>query len=248
MAVLSLPVLLAVSLLAAGIAVVNRTWELDVIYGLILYAWLCPALFLWICTLAPLPCAVFAWHRSMGQTLSVGECIAFLARKRLRLFLVGFRLGVYYWSWFLFAGLPMFFLWPRTCFAPMVALFEDHRRVFYRSRRLLKEDMAVYVLSAIHACLFLALSLLIAVPRGLMYSELIQHPISVSLAEYVWVFELFCGVLLICGLSVNWCLSLTLLYSEIRHVREGELIRRHLEQLRAQFVRRPESVAEGAVL
>ena len=233
--VLAMPLLIGVALIASSIALVFRTWDLPVIYTTLLYGLVYPTLSLWILTFAPLPCAVFAWHRSTGQLLDKRECFRFLNRRWRRLFHVAARLALFYPLWFLFAGLPMLWFWPCTCLAPMVALFEDDRRIFKRSRRLLKEDAAVYLLAVVHLCMLLALVALVFLPRGLAATKLFETPLTRALADYLWAFEVLSLMLVACGMSVSWCLSLTLLYANIRQWREGELIRERLQQLREKF-------------
>ena len=61
---------------------------------------------------------------------------------RRPLFWLLFRLGLLWLGSLLLLGLPLLWFWPRTCLTPLVALFEDERRIFRRSRRMLREDSA----------------------------------------------------------------------------------------------------------
>jgi hypothetical protein len=241
LSVLALPSFLMISALAASVALVVRTWDLPPIYNFLLYGLCYPTVSLWVFTFAPLPCAIFAWHRSQGRLLSPGECLAFLLARSGRLMGVATKLGFYYLLWFLLAGLPLLWFWPRTCLAPMVALFEDDRHIFRRARRLLKEDVAVYVLAIVHFCLLVALAVLIFLPRILVAAELFETPLSAALAKYLWAAEVLGLAVLLSAISVSWSLSLTLLYDHVRQLREGEALRKRIAELRDKYHRQPAS-------
>ena len=233
--ILALPALLLIAAIAASAAFFIRGFELPALYQYALYGVLYPTLLLWVFTFAPLPCAVFAWHRSSGRVLGPEECFRAVAARGWRLMWVSIRLLIYYLLWFLLAGIPMLWLWPRTCLTPMVALFEDDRRVFRRGRMLLKEDIAVHLLALIHLCLLLALAALIFLPRLLIDAQIIANPWTITAAEYLWVFESLGVAMVLCGLAVSWCLSLTLLYFHVRQLREGESLRRQIAEVRERL-------------
>jgi hypothetical protein len=100
-----------------------------------------------VLALLPLPCSVFAFASAQGLRRSPGECFPEMFGRFGRLFPVLAWLSfTCSWSMVLW-GLPLLALWPRMCMAPMVALFETQRGVFKRSRRLMHEDQAIFVLA-----------------------------------------------------------------------------------------------------
>src|SRR5207248_1683132 len=144
-----LPMLATVGVTAAAVAGIWRTWQFPEWGNYLLAAILMPWVGLVIFTVAPLPCAVFAWQRANGQDVTVRECFAWCRRRSGRLLRVMFRLAVIWFLSLILAGIPLIVLWPRTCLTPLVALFEDERRIFRRSRRILREDIAIYVLGGL---------------------------------------------------------------------------------------------------
>ncbi|HID75019.1 MAG TPA: hypothetical protein EYP56_03380 [Planctomycetaceae bacterium] len=232
LAVLSLPTLAGVAIIAAAIHAMVRIWDLPALYAYLIYWVACPAVVMWSFTLLPLPCAAFAWLRAQGKIPTASECFGYVLARSGRLFPVAVRLGVSYVIWFVLAGLPLLWLWPRTCLVPMVALFENQRKVFRRGRGLLKEEAALHVLALIHLCVFVGLMATVLVPRIVLATQLLATPGTQWLGQYVWVFELLCGAALVAVLAVSWCLSLTLLYHDIRYLREGESLRERIRELR----------------
>ena len=236
LAALGLSTFLGTALLAAVIALVIRTWNFPGIIDYTLYAVAYPVAGLLLFTLAHLPCAVFAWHRANGQVLTPGECFRGLLARTGRLVRLAILLALIYLFGCVLFGIPLLFLWPRTCLAPLVVLFENERKVLGRSRRLLKEEGAVYALAAVYLLLFLTLGGLIAIPRLLLMTQVIQAPWTRTVREYWWAFEFLTGAILVAVFSVSWCISLTLLYRDIRRVREGEELREKLRELRQQLL------------
>jgi hypothetical protein len=240
LAVLALPTVAATAVLAGIIAVVIRTWQLPIVFNVILYSTVYPIAALTIVTLGPLPCAVFAWHRAAGRVVTPRECFRFCGRRWGRLTLLGTRLLLCYTFWFLLFGIPMLIFWPRTCLAPLVALFENERRIFVRCRRLLKEENTIYVLAALYTLLSISLGVLITIPRLLLMAQVAQAPWTRLVRNYLWAFEFLSGTILVAGMAVSWCLSLTFLYCDIRRIREGEEFRERLSVVR-------QKLAAGAV-
>jgi len=229
---LALPSLLGTGLLAAAISVTARTWDLEHLNVYLIYWVGFPTVILWAFTFLPLPCAVFVWFRARGESLSAAQCFAYFFRKSGRLIPVAFWVGMLYVFSFLLGGLPLLWLWPRCSLAPMVALFEKGRKVFGRARRLLKEEAAIHALAVIEVCVFVGLLATVFVPRAVLAAELFTTPTVQWIARSLWVFELMAGTVLVAGMAVSWCLSLTLLYHDIRYLREGELLRERIQELR----------------
>jgi lysylphosphatidylglycerol synthetase-like protein (DUF2156 family) len=238
LAALAAPTILAVCAIGAVIVAVLQTWDLHPFLLYVLFAILVPTVVLWVGTFLPLPSAVFAWRRASGSLPETGECFRYCLSRSRRLVPVAVKLFFAYLLWFTFFGVPLLYFGPRTCAAPAVALFEKERRIFYRSRRLLKEDIAINVLAALYFAIFLALALLLFLPRILLSAQgrLVASSLSKQVLDHLWIVELVGFALLISGIAVGWCISMTLLYREVRMVREGEPLREKLEQLRQELL------------
>lgn len=109
-AILGLPTLIVSMSLAAGMAVLIRTWNFDALTGYVLWAIVVPVLALSVITFLPLPCAVFAWFQATNEGKSVGECYAWCIHRNGRLIRVIAWLIFSYTWWFLLFGLPLLFL------------------------------------------------------------------------------------------------------------------------------------------
>jgi hypothetical protein len=127
---------------------------------------------------------------------------------------------------------------PRTCAATSVALFEQDRRIFQRARRLLKEDIAIRLLALLYFAIFLALGLLLFMPRIVLSAQgrLVASSASRWVLDNLWIVETLGSALLVSGIAVGWCISITLLYREVRIVREGELLRDEIGKLRQELL------------
>jgi hypothetical protein len=241
MVFLGLPTLAA--LLLAGLALVAlwRAWELPGWLNFLLATVPIPLLALLIFTVLPLPAAVFAWRRAVGETATVGECYVWCRRRGSRLLSVVARLALLWLVSLMLLGLPFFWIWPRTCLAPLVALFEDQPRIFHRSRRILREDVAVYLIGGLYLAMALVLAGLVFTPRLVFGTPVVgAHVLEAGwrqlIIEYLWIFEVVSVAMLLTALAMSWWISLTLLYHEIRWVREGEELRRRIARLRGQLV------------
>ncbi len=138
---------------------------------------------LFIFTAFPLPCAVFAWKAAQGETATAGECFAWCWRRAGRLLWVLIRLGLLWLVSLLFFGLPLLWVWPRTCLTPLVALFEDERRIFRRSRRMLREDLAVPLMGFLYLGMGIVLGGLVVLPRLLFGTPVLgAHLLDAQLA------------------------------------------------------------------
>jgi hypothetical protein len=252
LAVLGLPTLLSSGLLAVLITTVARTWSLPGGINFFLYGVLYPWLALLIVTFAPLPGAVFVWHRAAGDEVTVGQCFRRMAGRLPRLLASGVPLAMLFWGSMLLLGLPLLFFWPRTCLVPYVALFEKDLAVFRRSRRLLRQEFAIIVLAFLNVCLLAVLAGFLFLPRILLETnafgmKLFEVQWTRLLREYLWIGELLgCGILL-CAMALCWCISLTLLYREIRRVREGEELRDKIDQIRGKYGEPEGSVSSGKI-
>jgi hypothetical protein len=233
---LGLPILLASGLLTVAVTAVARTWTLSPILNYALYVIVFPWFAALIVTFAPLPGAVFAWHRASGQVLTPGQCFLWCVRRGPRLARVAFVLGFGYLLGLALFGLPLLIIWPRTCLAPHVALFENERRIFRRGRKLLREDTAIIALAALYLCLSVVLSGLLFLPRFLLESKFLETSWARTVKEFWWAVELVGGGILLSAMALCWCISLTLLYREIRRVREGEELRERLQIIRERLL------------
>jgi hypothetical protein len=127
---------------------------------------------------------------------------------------------------------------PRTCAAPAIALFEQDRRIFQRARRLLKEDIAIRLLALLYLAIFLALGFLLFLPRLVLSTQgrLVESSASRWVLGNLWIAEMLGSALLVSAIAVGWCISITLLYREVRIVREGELLRDEIGKLRQELL------------
>jgi hypothetical protein len=235
-ALLGFPTFLALATLGAAVALVVRNYDPDPAMAWVGWMVLVPVSAITIVTFLPLPCSVFAWSRAQGTTKTAGQCLTACARRSGRLLpIIAWLVFSYCW-WSMLFWIPLLVLWPRTCLAPMVALFEDQRRVFRRSRRLMREDHAIFVLAGLYLLLMLVLGSVIFLPRMILLTEMFRTPWAAALEESIWAFELVSGVLLLTGVAISWCIALTLFYHDLRHHREGESLRNRVEELYSRYV------------
>jgi hypothetical protein len=240
LAVLGLPTLVA--LLASALALVGmwRTWELPGVVNYVIAAVLVPFVALCVFTALPLPCAVFAWKAAVGEPATAFECFAWCWRRGGRLFWVFFCLLALWLGSLLLFGLPLLWVWPRTCLAPLVALFEDERRIFRRARRILREDFGVPLMGFLYLAMGIVLGGLVVLPRLLLGTPILgAHLLDArwrpAIVEHLWIFETISVAILLTAIAVNWWISLTLVYHDIRWIREGEDLKRRIALLRARL-------------
>jgi hypothetical protein len=238
LAALAAPTLIAVCGIAVALVVITQAWSLPGLVLYILYAVIVPTVVLWAGIFMPLPSAVFAWRRAAGSLPETGECFRYCLSRWRRLLPVAIRSFFTYLLWFIFFGVPLFYFGPRSCAAPAVALFEEERRVFQRSRRLVKEDIAIRVLALLYFAIFLAIGLLLFLPRILLATQgrFVESSVSRWVSANLWIAELLGCACLVAAIAVGWCISMTLLYREVRIVREGEFLRDKLQQLRGELL------------
>jgi hypothetical protein len=238
---LALPAIVAI-VPATGICVlILRTWELPPWVQVIVMGVVGPWLFLSIFTVFLLPSAVFGWQQASGVAISPRECFAWCLAKRGRLFSVLARLSLMWLLCFLFFGIPFLVVWPRTCMAPLVALFEDGPGVFRRSRRILREDFAIYVLGGLFLGMAIVLGGLVATPRLLLGTsalgaQLLDEIWRQMILDHLWIFEALCAGAILVGLAMTWWIALTLLYHDIRWWREGMDLRQRVTELSVKFL------------
>jgi hypothetical protein len=240
LAYLGLPTLAAVLTSALVLIGTWRSWDFPVVVDVLIAGVLFPFVALFVFTALPLPCAVFAWKAAEGEAATAGECFAWCRRRAGRLFRVFFVLG---WMWLgslLLLGLPLVWVWPRTCLAPLVALFEDERRIFRRSRRMLREDVGVSLIGFLYLGMGLVLGGMVFSPRLLLGTpalgaHLLDERWRPMIVDHLWIFETLSVAVLLTAIAMNWWISLTLVYHDIRAVREGEDLKRRIAVLRARL-------------
>ncbi len=183
----------------------------------------------------PLPCAVFAWKLASEEQPTAGECYAFCVRRSGRLIWAFVRLVLAWLAASLFWPV-MLWLLPRTCFVPMVALFENERKVFRRAARVLREDNAVVTVGLIYTGMALVLAGVVFLPRVLFStrafgSNLLESSTQAAIVEWLWVVEGTTLAVLLTAIAMCWSLSLTFVYHDIRSTREGEQLKKRIEAL-----------------
>jgi hypothetical protein len=240
LAYLGLPTLL--SLVTATLAMVGvwRTWDFPPVVDFLMAAVVYPFVGLLIFTAMPLPCAVFAWKAACGEEATVAECFAACRRRAGRLLGVLVRLSLLWLFSLLLLGLPLLWIWPRTCLTPLVALFEDERRIFRRSRRILREDIGLSMMVLLYTGMGIVLGGLVVLPRLLLGSQVLgAHLLDARwrsiVVENLWIFETTSVAVLLTAIAMTWWVSLTLVYHDIRWTREGEELKRRIARVRAQL-------------
>ena len=126
-----------------------------------------------ISTALPLPCAVFAWKTADGEAATAGECFAFCRRRGGRLFWILFRMRS--------CGSGRCCFWacrscgscPRRAWRSLVGLFEDTRKVFRRSGRILREDSGVGLMGFLYLAMGLVMGGLVVLPRLLLGTSIL---------------------------------------------------------------------------
>jgi hypothetical protein len=240
LAYLGLPTLAAV--LTSGLMLVGmwRTWELPALVNFAIATVLVPFVTLFIFTALPLPCAVFAWKTAGGEAATAKECFSFCRRRAGRLLGVLVRMGLLWLVSLLLFGLPLLWVWPKTCLAPLVALFEDEPRIFRRSRRILREDFGLPLMGLLYLGMGIVLGGLVVLPRLLfgtpaLGAHLIDARWRPAIVDHLWVFETMSVAILLTAIAMSWWISLTLVYHDIRWVREGEYLKRRIALLRSKL-------------
>lgn len=239
-AYLALPTLAALVLSALVLVGMWRTWDIPGPVVFLIAALPVPFLLLFIFTALPLPCAVFAWKTAVGEPVTAGECYAWCWRKKGRLVSVFFRLGLLWLVSLLFFWIMLLVVWPRTCLTPLVALFEDERRIFRRSRRILRDDSGVTLMGSLYLGMGIVLGGLVILPRLLfgtpmLGAHLLDERWRPAIVDHLWIFETTSVAILLTAIAVNWWISLTLVYHDIRWTREGEDLKRKIAILRAKL-------------
>ena len=150
------------------------------------------------------------------------------------------RLGLLWLVSLLFLGLPLLWVWPRTCLTPLVALFEDERRIFRRSRRILRDDFGVTLMGFLYLGMGIVLGGLVVLPRLLLGTPMLgAHLLDArwrpAVVDHLWIFETMSVAILLTAIAMNWWISLTLVYHDIRWIREGEDLKRRIALLRAKL-------------
>jgi hypothetical protein len=237
LAYLGFPTLIA--LLTTALAVVGawRVWDVPPEVKFAIAGLVAPFLSLFIFTVLPLPCAVFAWKAAEGEPATVGECFSWCRRRGGRLLKVLVRLVPLWLVSLLFLGIPLLWVVPKTHLAPLVALFEDERRIFRRSQRIIREDLGVSMMGTLYLGMGIVLGGLVALPRLLLATPMLgAHLLDARwrpmVVDHLWIFETMSVAVLLTAIAMNWWISLTLIYHDIRWAREGEDLKRRIALLR----------------
>ncbi|APW59485.1 hypothetical protein [Paludisphaera borealis] len=238
---LALPTFAAVLTMSFGFIQVRRSWELPSIYNFLIVGLVIPFLAFCFFTVLPLPCAVFAWKAAEGERATAGECFAWCWRRAGRLASVLFRLGLLYFGSLLLFGIPLLWVWPRTCLTPLVALFESERRIFRRGQRILREDFSVAIMGLLYLCMGVVLGGLLVLPRlilgtSILGAQLLEAEWQRMLMDHLWIFETISIAILLTAIVMTWWISLTLVYHDIRRIREGEDLKHRIATYRARLV------------
>jgi hypothetical protein len=149
------------------------------------------------------------------------------------------RLFLIYFGSLLLLGLPLIWAWPRVCLTPLVALFEDDRRIFRRARKIIREDFGVTFMGLLYLCMAVVLGGLVVLPRILVGTPFLGAHIMDAewrrlVIDYLWIFETISVAGLLTAVAMTWWISLTLVYRDIRRIREGEEIKNRIAAYRAR--------------
>jgi hypothetical protein len=240
LAYLGLPTLVALLTSALVLVGVWHTWDFPAVVHVLIAGLLVPFLALFIFTALPLPCAVFAWKAAGGEAATAPECFSWCQRRAGRLLGVLIRLGLLWLGSLLLLGIPLLWVWPRTCLTPLVALFEDEPRIFRRSRRILREDLGVPLMGFLYLGMGTVLGGLVVLPRLLVGTPMLgAHLVDARwrplILDHLWIFETMSVAILLTAIAMSWWISLTLVYHDIRWVREGEDLKRRIALLRVKL-------------
>ena len=233
LAYLGLPTLAV--LLGSALALVGvwRTWDFPPVVDFLAAGLVFPFLALCIFTALPLPCAVFAWKTAQGERPRSESASPGAGAATGRLLGVLICLALIWLGSLLLLGLPLLWVLPRTCLAPIVALFEDTPRIFRRSRRMLREDFGVSLMAFLYLAMGLVLGGLVVLPRVLLGTpmlgaHLMDERWRPAVVERLWIFETMSVAILLTAIAMSWWISLTFLYHDIRWNREGEDLKRRI--------------------
>jgi hypothetical protein len=124
---------------------------------------------------------------------------------------------------------------------PLVALFENDRRMFRRARRILGEDLGVTLMGSLYLCMGVVLGGLVALPRLLLGTSalgahLVDDQWRALIVDRLWIFETVSTAILLTAVAVTWWIALTLVYHDVRRVREGEDLKQRIAAYRARVL------------
>ena len=74
--------------------------------------------------------------------------------------------------------------------------------------------------------------LLLATP--ILGANLVDAPWRRQIVDHLWIFETMSVAVLLTAVAMTWWISLTLVYHDIRRVREGEDLRNRIAAYRAR--------------
>ena len=140
----------------------------------------------------------------------------------------------------LLLGLPLVWVLPKTSLAPLVGLFEDTRKVFRRSGRILREDSGVGLMGFLYLAMGLVMGGLVVLPRlllgtSILGANLLDERWRPAVVERLWIFETMSVGILLTAIAMSWWITLTFVYHDMRRNREGESLKRRISLLREKL-------------
>lgn len=233
---LGLPTLAALAAVFVPALLTFRVFEFPWYLWYLIYMVGLPTAAAMILTFCPLPAAVFVHGLATGRRLTPAACLRTCLGRPVRLCQLAAGFVVRYVFYAALFGLPALVLWPRDCLATHVALFEDERRVFWRSRKLLKEEAReVHHLLALYTGIVIVFGVLVYTPRMIVSTRHLGLSGLPFLRENLAMFEAVGICLVLVAMATSWTVSLTFLYLEARAGREGAGLRYLLDRVKARY-------------
>jgi hypothetical protein len=91
----------------------------------------------------------------------------------------------------------------------------------------------------LYLCMGVVLGGLVALPRLLLGTSalgahLVDDQWRALIVDRLWIFETISTAILLTAIAVTWWITLTLVYHDVRRVREGEDLRQRIAAYRAK--------------
>jgi hypothetical protein len=99
--------------------------------------------------------------------------------------------------------------------------------------------MSITLMGMLYLCMALVLAGFVVLPRLLVSTPALGSNVLDSrwrrlIADYLWIFETVSIASLLTAVAVTWWVSLTLVYHDIRRIREGEELKRRIAAYRTR--------------